>query len=920
MHFSRARSLRIVASGVAVLTLGASAAVSASGSPGAGGPPADAGARSGPASDRGPVNGAAALARLGDRLPDVARAHGFDPAELADELRRDASLHVDDSLELLYVDAPAPGEQVDPAPADPTSAAPPVTDGVFQLESLPGADHTIFLDFDGETSSGTSWKSGETIVSPPYDVDNAPDSWSATELARIEATWKAVSEDFAPFDVNVTTREPGTAALTRSGSNDPTWGVRVLFTDNVAGVCTSCGGVAYIGSFDDSTDEPVFVFNSSLTGMIEAASHEVGHSMLLAHDGRGADTYYGGHGSGETGWGPIMGASYNRNVTQWSRGEYSDSTNTGSQANYNNGDDDLAILASLTNGNGFGLRVDDHGDVASSATPVASGRHAGIVSTATDVDAFSIRTAGGLGLTAAPVAANPNLDVCLRVLSGGNEIASASPSTLAASIDLPTLAAGTYVVTVEGCAFGDPFASTPTGWTGYGSVGQYVLDVTATDGPTDTEAPATPSGLAASVDPDGVVTLTWNANTEADLAGYRIMRSTVGGSPVEIASSTTTSFVDDSASPSTQYGYAVAAVDLSGLRSAASDEVVVTTPARPVTPDTASGDVALVGTVIGSFLDTAVADGVVQTVVETQSGGRPSRRHDAGAHIWAIPVTSGNHLLEVTADVSVGGDADTGFELAWSSSQNGPWATLDLLGDGPRAATYDLGSPSGTVYVRVMDDDRTAGNNVNGSIGVDLLRLTGGQSPTTAPDAVGDPSPTDGATGVAADVELRWAPAAGATSYDVSVSSGGVVVASTTTSSTAWSPPGLDPETSYVWTVTASNDIGSTTGPTWSFTTAGAASAITVVSLDTAEVSVGRGSSAGRATVTVADEFGAPIAGASVEVTFSGSLSGSVSGVTDSSGSVTITSSTSAKKPTWSACVSNVGAAGLTRIRSEFSC
>ena len=921
MHFSRARSMRLVASGVVVLSLGASAAVASAGSAtAAGGSSVDGAVRSGKAAAARPVNGAAALERIGDRLPEVARANGFGTAELADELRRDSTLHVDDSLELLYVDAPAPGEQVDPAPVDQTSAAPPVTDRVFQLESLPGADHTILLDFDGETSSGTSWNGGATIESPPYDIDGAPDSWTSTELARIEATWKAVSEDFAPFDVNVTTRDPGAAALTRSGSGDTTWGTRVLFTRNVAAVCTGCGGVAYIGSFDDPTDEPVFVFNTGLTGMIEAASHEVGHAMLLAHDGKGTDTYYGGHGSGETGWGPIMGAGYNRNVTQWSRGEYVDATNTGSQANYNRGDDDLAILSSLTNGNGFGYRVDDHGDTPGSATPVSSGSHSGLISTTNDVDAFTISTGGGLRVTASPARANPNLDVCLKVLAGGVEIASASPSTLAATIDLPTTAAGTYVVTVDGCGFGDPFASTPTGWTQYGSLGRYTLDVTATDRPTDTEAPATPVGLAASMDGAGVVTLVWTANTEADLAGYRVMRSTTGATPVEIGSAATAEFVDGTTAPGARYGYSVVAVDLSGLRSAASSEVVVTTPALPVTPDVATGDLAVTGSVIGTHSDTWTSDGVTQTVVETQSGGRPSSRHDSATHIWSIPVTAGNHLLQIEADVSIGGDADSGFELAWSRSQNGPWTSLDLLGDGVRAATYDLGAPSGTVYVRVMDDDRSVGNNVNGSIRVDLLRLNGGRPPTTLPGSVSDPSPADGATGVATDVDLRWAPANGARSYDVTVSSGGVEVASTTTTSTAWTVPGLEPDTTYVWSVTATNGLGSTPGPQWSFTTAGASSQVTVTSLTTSEVGVGRGSSAGSAVVAVADEFGAPVAGAVVQVTFSGDLSGSVSGTTDSSGSVTLISTTSAKKATWSVCVSSVRAAGLTTTPSTFSC
>jgi serralysin len=41
----------------------------------------------------------------------------------------------------------------------------------------------------------------------------------------------------------------------------------------------------------------------------EAISHEVGHTLGLSHDGRitPSEGYYAGHGSGDTGWAPIMG-------------------------------------------------------------------------------------------------------------------------------------------------------------------------------------------------------------------------------------------------------------------------------------------------------------------------------------------------------------------------------------------------------------------------------------------------------------------------------------------------------------------------------------------------------------------------------------------------------------------------------------
>ena len=63
-----------------------------------------------------------------------------------------------------------------------------------------------------------------------------------------------VAEDYAPFDVDVTTEDPGTAGLVRSSSGDTVYGTRVLVTpsdDPFAKICArGCGGVAYIGVFD----------------------------------------------------------------------------------------------------------------------------------------------------------------------------------------------------------------------------------------------------------------------------------------------------------------------------------------------------------------------------------------------------------------------------------------------------------------------------------------------------------------------------------------------------------------------------------------------------------------------------------------------------------------------------------------------
>ncbi len=595
--------------------------------------------------------GQAAVDKLGDRLPAVAAAYGMSAAELRNSLLSDPTLSVDDQLEVAYFDVLAPGEVAaeDASQAGP-AAAPPTDGPQFQLASLPGAAKTIYLDFDGHTTvAGTNWNGGSSFVSPAYNRpgDN-PDTWSAEELQIIEDSWKVVAEDFAPWNINVTTIDPGVEALRYSGGGDSQWGVRVVMTADTWAGC-GCGGHAYIGSFDDNLDEPVFVYNTSFRGVSEAITHEVGHAMLLAHDGtRSGAGYYTGHGSGETSWAPIMGVAYYVNIGQWSRQEYYDANNDTNSANYGNGRDDTAIISSLTNGNGFGLKVDDHGDSASSATPLVGDTPvvSGVISTAADVDVFSFSTTGGTAtFDADPAALAPNLDIEIRIRdsSGALVAVGTEPSTLAVSLTT-TLAAGDYTVEVDGVGVGNPANNPPTGYTDYGSLGIYTLSASFDS----TEPPPPP-------------------------------------------------------------------------------------PPPPAGEAVATGETTIRGTTGGSYTATHRADGVLETLTEAMSGGKPSLRHDDLEHQWTFTSPGGVQTLSIVATVTDGGDLDDGISLEWSDDGSS-WVALDTLSEGPFEGSYVLGAPTGTVWVRVVDTDSTPGNSAFDSVAVDLLKITGEEAgdPTMA--------------------------------------------------------------------------------------------------------------------------------------------------------------------------------------------
>lgn len=255
-----------------------------------------------------------------------------------------------------------------------------------------------------------------------------------------------------------------------------------------------CGGHAYLGSFDDLQDEPALVYNGGLATGSETVSHEVGHQLGLNHDGVGSTVYYRGHGSGDTGWGPIMGAPFSKRTTQWSNGDYFNASNTGQ--------DDLAVITRSAN---FPYVSDDHADDRFSATPLKESATTevgvfGIIEKNDDADWFRFTTgAGDVSFAIEVLSYKPNLDVWAGLFdSSGAFIADANPQTeLSASFENVALQAGEYFIKIDGVprdgtynplldAIVEPdpppyTVSGPQGYSDYGSLGQYRISGSIVD-------------------------------------------------------------------------------------------------------------------------------------------------------------------------------------------------------------------------------------------------------------------------------------------------------------------------------------------------------------------------------------------------------------------------------------------------------
>ncbi len=334
--------------------------------------------------------------------------------------------------------------------------------GTFTLHSCPGATKVIYLDFDGHYGL-----EGGGIYYAPFNFEGPDSTFSAAELTEIQLAWQSVAEDFLPFNVDVTTEDPGVEALRNMGGSDIHWGIRVVVSPSNWDYSW-----AYPGSFNWDSDYECQAYTGDNTWIwiADSASHEVGHALGLSHDGGGGDgEYYEGHGSGLTHWSPIMGWS-GYELSQWSIGEY---------AGADNQEDDLTII---TTQNGFGYRTDDHGSATGTATAIDVD-HAilelveeGIIERTNDVDyfLFTMPGDGDVQFEINPDNLAANLDIRARLHDGGGVVLFTSNPTdsLHANFDV-SLSAGNYYLSIDGAGLDDPLGPPADGYSDYGCLGYY---------------------------------------------------------------------------------------------------------------------------------------------------------------------------------------------------------------------------------------------------------------------------------------------------------------------------------------------------------------------------------------------------------------------------------------------------------------
>ena len=355
------------------------------------------------------------------------------------------------------------------------------------------------------------------------------------------------------------------------------------------------------------------------------------------------------------------------------------------------------------------------------------------------------------------------------------------------------------------------------------------------------------------------------------------------------------------------YTVALTVSNVNGSDSVTKTNYITVTEPGVTTFVTASGETSVIGTVSGNYAATVSSDNVRETITEVLYTGHPRKQYSYLEHRWNFSLPAGGDAtfhLEASRNDNSDGDNFT-FEY---STDGATWLPLVTVASSTEQAySASLGAVSGAVTVRVTDTDRNWYKTALDALSVDYMAFELGDAQPTAPTAAFAGTPTSGEYPLT--VNFTDASTGDPTAWAWTFGDGGT--STTQNPQHVYAAAGV-----YTVVMTASNAVGSDSETKTGYITVtepgvgGDTMHVQAMSVTRAKVGPNY---QGRCTVTVQDDAGQAVSGATVYAVYDGATSGSTSGVTGSTGTVTLLAS-SIKKPSGEWCfeVTNMTHATLT--------
>jgi PKD repeat protein len=319
----------------------------------------------------------------------------------------------------------------------------------------------------------------------------------------------------------------------------------------------------------------------------------------------------------------------------------------------------------------------------------------------------------------------------------------------------------------------------------------------------------------------------------------------------------------------------------------------------------AMSETPVIGNVSGDYIDTRASDNVREAITEVQYTGHPRKTYSYLEHRWTFNVPSSTTVtfyLEAYRPASADGD---NFVFAYSTDGSVYNNLVTVASATEQVYSASLpASVSGTVYVRVLDTDRTWGNLDLDTVYIDEMYF---ETETVAGPPVADftGSPTSGYAPL--EVSFTDLSTGAPTSWSWTFGDGGT--STSQNPSYTYNDPGT-----YTVTLTATNAYGSDGETKTGYITVNEMTGTVVHVSDIAVVETNPSNNKyyGNATVTVVDQNSAPVEGATVYGYFDAPNTDTFSGVTGADGTVTLVSDKSRTSIEFCFTVTDVVFAGGT--------